>query len=126
MVNTAGDGSSIKLADTAGGSLEWQLRYESLSDAELATLQQFFVAMEGSLNTFTFLDPGANLLAWSEEFTNAAWKADPLLGLTGGMADPLGGTGSWTLHNSGAGPQALTQTLNAPAEYIYSFRFLRL
>jgi len=121
VVNTAADGSSIKLADVAGGSLEWQLQYSALGDSELAALQQFFTSMEGSLNAFTFLDPSANLLAWSEELDNAAWQAGPLLQLAGGVADPMGGTGAWLLSNSGAAPQSLTQTLNAPGAYIYCF-----
>jgi hypothetical protein len=121
VVNSAADGSSIKLADAAGGNLEWQLQYNALADSELAALQQFFTAMEGSLNAFTFVDPSANLLTWSEELNNAAWQADPLLRLTGGVTDPMGGTGAWLLSNSGAGPQGLTQTLNAPRVYTYCF-----
>lgn len=121
VVNPAADGSSIKLADAAGGSLEWQLQYNALADSELAALQKFFTSMEGSLNAFTFVDPSANLLAWSEELSNAAWHADPLLHLTGGVTDPKGGTGAWLLSNSGAGPQGLTQTLNAPGVYTYCF-----
>ena len=62
------------MADPAGATVEWQLQYANLSDTELAALQQFFTAMEGSLNSFTFLDPAANLLAWSEDLTNAVWR----------------------------------------------------
>jgi hypothetical protein len=121
VVNMGADGSSAKLPDEGGGSLEWQLQYQGLSDGELATLQQFFISMEGSLNAFTFLDPSANLLARSEELNNSAWQADPMLQLSGGIADPLGGTGGWTLQNNGGGPQRLTQTLNVSAGYTYSF-----
>ncbi|MGA2275597.1 MAG: hypothetical protein ABSH00_18755 [Bryobacteraceae bacterium] len=121
VVNAAADGSSIKLADPAGATIEWQLQYANLSDAELAALQQFFTDMEGSLNSFTFLDPAANLLAWSEDLTNAVWEAAPFLTLSGGVADPLGGSNAWQLANSGEGAQALTQTLNAPTCYTYCF-----
>ncbi len=119
VVNAAADGSWIKLADPAGETVGWQIRYANLSDAELDALQQFFTAMEGSLNTFTFLDPAANLLAWSEDLTNAVWEPAPFLTLSGGMADPLGGSNAWQLTNSGGGAQALTQTLNAPTNYTY-------
>lgn len=121
VVNPAADGTSIKLADPAGGSLEWRLEYRGLSDAELANLQQFFSAMEGSLNGFTFLDPCGNLLAWSKELSNTVWHADPLLALSGGVTDALGGSNGWHLVNSGGGPQSVTQTLNAPGGYIYCF-----
>jgi hypothetical protein len=121
VVNTTADGHSVKLADTAGASIEWRLQYSALSDDELAALQQFFTSMEGALNAFTFLDPSTNLLAWSEELNNAAWQTGPLLQLTGAVADPTGGTGAWLLNNSGTGPQSVTQTLNAPGQYKYCF-----
>ncbi len=121
VVNAAADGSSIKLADPAGATVGWQLRYANLSDTELAALQQFFTAMEGSLNSFTFLDPVANLLAWSEDLTNAVWQAAPFLTLSGDAPDSLGGRNAWRLANSGEGAQTLTQVLNAPACYTYCF-----
>jgi len=121
VVNALADGSSIKLADPAGEATGWQLQYSNLSDAELNALAQFFEAMEGSLNTFTFLDPAANLLAWSEDLANAVWEAAPFLTVSGGVADPLGGGNAWQLANPGEGAQALTQTLNVPTSYTYCF-----
>src|ERR1700693_856221 len=118
--NMAAEGSSIKLADPNGAITEWQLRYDGLSDAELSNLQQFFAAAEGSLNGFTFLDPAGNLLAWSEDLTNAVWEPGPLLASGGSVADPLGGSRAFHLTNSGEGAQSMTQTLNVPAGYIYS------
>jgi hypothetical protein len=120
VTNTAADGSSIKLADPNGSLTEWQLRYEGLSDAELSSLQQFFAATEGSLNGFTFLDPAGNLLAWSEDLTNAVWEAGPFLASVGGITDPFGGSRAFHLTNSGEGAQSVSQTLNVPAGYIYS------
>src|ERR1700749_3291790 len=74
VVNSLADGSSVRLADVNGGTVGWKLQYKELSDAELTSLQQFFVACEGSLNTFTYLDPAGNLFAWSEDLSNSAWK----------------------------------------------------
>jgi hypothetical protein len=119
VVNTMADGSVVKLADPAGAITEWQLQYTDLSDAEAAALEQFFLSMEGSLTIFTFLDPTANLFAWSDQLTNDVWTADPFAGLAGGVADPLGGTNGWTLSNSGEAPQGVYQTLNAPGGYTY-------
>jgi hypothetical protein len=121
VVNAAADGTSIKLADPAGATVGWRLQYTNLSDTELAALQQFFTTMEGSLNGFTFLDPTANLLAWSEDLMNAVWQAAPFLTLSGGEADPLGNSNAWQLANPGEGAQTLTQTLNAPTGYTYCF-----
>ena len=121
IVNEAADGSAVKLIDVGGGKVEWQLSYSGLSDTEMAALQQFFLSTEGSLNGFTFLDPGANLLAWSEVLTDSAWNAEPALTLSGGIPDAIGGSNGWHITNSGGGPQALSQTLNAPGGYRYCF-----
>lgn len=119
VVNTTADGRTIKLPDVAAQTTEWQLQYNGLSDGELATIQQFFAAMEGSLNGFTFLDPNGNLLAWSDDPSQVEWQKASFLALTGGGADPYGGTCAWRVANSGAGAQSLSQTLNAPAVYVY-------
>lgn len=119
VVNTAADGSRVVYSDTPGGTLEWQLSYTGLSDAELAALKAFHAAAEGSLTAFTFLDPAGNLLAWSEDLDNAVWSLAPFLTVSGGVADPLGGTAGWHANNAGAGPQSILQTLNAPAGYLY-------
>jgi hypothetical protein len=119
VVNTTADGRAIKLPDVAAQTTEWQLQYTGLSDGELATIQQFFAAMEGSLNGFTFLDPNGNLLAWSDDPSQVEWQKASFLTLTGGGADPSGGTCAWHAANSGAGAQSLSQTLNAPAVYVY-------
>jgi hypothetical protein len=121
ICNAAADGSWVKLGDPGAASMEWQLEYCGLSDTEIGALQQFFRAAEGSLNGFTFLDPGANLLAWSEVLNNSSWSASPFLTLEGGIADALGGTNGWHLSNAGSGPQRLTQTLQAPGDYTYCF-----
>jgi hypothetical protein len=114
VVNRAADGSSIRLADPTAEVGEWLLRYAELSDDELAALQQFFISAGGSLNGFTFLDPSANLLAWSEDLTNAVWQKGPFLSATAG-------TGFWNLSNAGGGPQALSQTISGPGDYLYCF-----
>jgi len=119
LVNTAADGTTIKLADAGAATLEWQLKYAVLSDSELATLLQFFAAAEGTLNSFTFVDPTANLLAWSNELSDAAWNAASFLSLSRANADPAGGNNAWQATNSGAAPQDFSQTLTAPGGYVY-------
>jgi hypothetical protein len=119
VVNRAADGSTVKLADPAGESTEWSLSYSGLSNDEAAALRAFFDAVEGSLIGFTFVDPAGNLLAWSEELTEAAWQKDPLLSATPGISDPAGGTNAWRLTNMGAGTQSMAQTIEAPGRYQY-------
>ena len=84
--------------------------------AEKHSPPEFFRAAEGTLNGFTFLDPTGNLLAWSDQLDNAVWQKDPLLTLTGGVADPQGGTLGWRLSNGGGAGQGLGQTLAAPGQ----------
>jgi hypothetical protein len=119
VVNTSLDGRAIKLADPAAEITEWQLAYAGLTDDEVAALEQFFAATEGTLNSFTFLDPTGNLFAWSDKLDNAAWAKDPFFSIAGGIADPAGGTNAWHLTDSGAGAQNISQTLSAPAGYLY-------
>ena len=119
VINTTADGRTIKSQDMAAQTTEWQLQYTGLSDAELMTLARFFGSVEGSLNGFTFLDPNGNLLAWSDDPSQVQWQKASYLTLTGGGADPSGGMRAWHVVNSGAGAQSLTQTLNAPAVYVY-------
>jgi len=120
VVNALPDSSSIKLADPYGELTEWELKYTSLSDSEALALQQFFVSTEGSLNVFTFLDPTANLLSWTNQLDNVVWSKDPFLSIAAGVADPTGGTNGWQAGNSGAGAQTITQTLSVPGAYVYS------
>jgi hypothetical protein len=112
VINQAADGSSVRLSDPAGESTEWRLEYAGLSDSEAAAIEAFFTAAEGSLNGFTFVDPAGNLLAWSGALDNGVWQRDPLLTVTAI-------TGGWTLTNTGAAPQMVAQTINAPGEYTY-------
>jgi hypothetical protein len=119
LIHTAADGTVIKLADPGAAIVEWHLKYAALSDPELATLLQFFAAAEGTLNNFTFVDPTANLLAWSNELSNAVWSAGSFLSLAGTNADPTGGNNAWQVTNSGTAPQDLSQTLTAPGGYVY-------
>lgn len=101
LVNTAADGTAVKLADPGAATVEWQLKYASLTDSELGALLQFFAAAEGTLNSFTFVDPTANLLAWSSDLSNAVWEAASFLSLAGANTDPAGGNNAWQVSNSG-------------------------
>lgn len=119
VVNTLEDGSFIKLADHLGETTEWRLQYVDLSDQEASALEAFFQATEGSLGVFTFLDPTANLLDWSDHLDHAVWIKGPMLTIAGGYADPTGGMNAWRLSNSSVAAQSLTQILRAPGGYSY-------
>lgn len=120
VLNELADRSTIKVADPQGAITQWRLEYTNLSDAELSSLQQFFISTEGSLNIFTFLDPTGNLFAWSDHLDNEVWTVGPYVSLTANVADPLGGTNGWQMSNSGAGPQSISQVLCTPGAYLYT------
>ncbi len=119
ITNQLGDGSTIKMADATAETIEWHLSYVGLSDSEALALEEFFQAAEGSLNVFTFVDPAANLLAWSERLDKPVWNPDPLLGIAGGFTDTFGGNSAWHISNPGMAPQKVLQTLAAPGGYVY-------
>src|SRR3954470_1105302 len=110
VINRAPDGRSIKWADPAGEVTEWALHYSELSDDEASTLQKFFLAAEGTLQQFTFLDPTANLLAWSDKLEESVWLKGPLLTARAGR-----------LNNAGSGSQTISQSIAGPEGYLYCF-----
>jgi hypothetical protein len=119
VVNQSWQGYQVKLADAGAGITEWHLAFAEISDQELAALEALFHAVEGRLTPFTFLDPADNLLAWSEQQNQAVWQADPLLTLTGGVADPMGGTAAYQISNPTAATLMLQQSIGAPASLDY-------
>lgn len=121
IINQLADGHTVKFADAGGEQAAWQLTYQDLTDSEIATLQQFFLACEGQLNGFTFLDPLGNLLAWSEALNQPVWQASTLLQLTSGIDDPKGGTGATRIVNPTGSDLGLQQTVNAPGGLVYCF-----
>ncbi len=120
MGNTLADGSRIVYADGPLRANAWDLTLRDLSDNECAAIQQLFESVEGRKGTFTFLDPVSNLLAHSEELDGSCWTKDPMLQITTGIDDPMGGHRAIRLINAGQTGQSLTQSLAAPAWFGYS------
>lgn len=121
VVNVMADGRTIKYADTGADLVEWRLQYEGLSDAEADSIRQLVESAEGRLNSFTFLDPAGNLLAWSESLDQPAWEASSLLSIQSGIADPLGTSRATRITNNGQADLAIQQILNAPGWFSYCF-----
>jgi hypothetical protein len=115
------DGRSVTLAEPQASTIQWDLNFEAMSEAEATSLQAHFDASQGRGGEFVFLDPAGNLLRWSEEFTDAVWIADPLLSIAAGIADPLAGTSAFTLTNVSGVEQRLTQTIDGNGGYFYCF-----
>ena len=121
VVNTLADGSAAKLPDPGATMVAWELQFASLSGSERAKLEGFFHAVEGRLGSFTLLDPTENLLLWSGDLNAGVWTAGPQLSVTGGVADPEGGTSATHLANAGAASQSIAQSIEAPGWHCYCF-----
>ena len=119
--NTLEDGSRITLADPFVTSIKWKLTYAGITDSELGELQAFFESVEGRLNEFTFLDPTANLLVWSESLSNAAWQSSTLLSFSPGIADPIGTQRATGVSNSAPGDISILQTAAIPSNLVCCF-----
>ena len=119
--NQLASGFTIRMEDTGAQKVQWQLRYSSLTDGERSSIENLFEASEGQLNTFTFLDPSDNLLMWSEDLTQTVWTADPLLQVTGGVSDPMGGSDAMQLTNTAQTTQEIVQSTSGPSSFVYCF-----
>ncbi len=120
VTNSLEDGSTIRLADPVY-KLVWNLRYEGLSPDEWNALSSFFASVQGQLQTFTFTDPTANLLSWSEDFSKTVWEVDPLLQITAGFGDPFQGTSASQATNTAQAAQGVFQQIPGPGSYSYCF-----
>jgi hypothetical protein len=112
--NETRDGSVTQIGDPDYEERSWDLAFRDLTDAEWEDLDTLFTMSEGKLGVFTFLEPGSNLLAWSEKLTQSPWNVSG--GAADGQSDPFGGSRGSRLN---AGSSAV-QTIAAPASYRYA------
>jgi len=117
--NQLTNGDTIRMSDPNAAVIRWQLQYTGLTDAEWSSIEAFFETAEGMLNTFTFLDPTDNLLTWSEDWTKPIWSVDPLLQVSKGVQDPLGGTGAMQVTNTGQAAQRVVQLVGGASWFQY-------
>jgi hypothetical protein len=120
ILNELESGEQIMLPDRTAGQIEWRLTFDDLTGAEASGLSSLFTSSHGSFGAFTFVDPIANLLGWSEDLTRPDWQAG-LLHTSGTIGDPLGTNRAWSILNGSAGTQALQQTLGIPGDYVACF-----
>lgn len=121
VANQLPSGYTIRMADTGAQKVQWRLQYSSLTDSERSAIESLFQGSQGQLETFTFLDPTGNLLNWSEDWTQAVWTTDPLLQVTGGVQDPLGGSDAMQLTNTAQTTQQILQNISGPSAFVYCY-----
>jgi hypothetical protein len=120
IANVLESGERITLADPYANQIGWQLTYQDLSDAEVQKVTDLFNSCQGSAAMFSFADPTAHLIGWSEDLTRPDWQAG-LLVATAGVADPLGTQRAWSLANNTTGVLSLQQTLGLSGDYVACF-----
>lgn len=120
ITNRFENGERISIPDANAGRIEWTLTYKDLSDPESSALKAFFRAARGAFGTFSFLDPAANLLGWSDDPTFSDWQRG-LLDITPGRIGPDGSFAGFTLTNLAGAPEHLSQTVALPGEYTTCF-----
>lgn len=111
------DGSETRLADPDAEQRSWDLSLDGLSAAEWNDVEALFTTVNGRYGTFLFLEPGANLLSWSDQLQNGVWQAHGGAAVVGGTSDPLGGSLGFTV--SGGAGAALRQALAVPTSFRY-------
>lgn len=92
-LNVQEDGTRYRYSDPDPIRIAWTLRYQHLTSSETNALEAFFKTTLGPVLPFTFLDPLNNLLAWSEDLSDAIWQKSPLLNASG---TTLSGAGTAT------------------------------
>ena len=107
------DGTAISLSDSAAFYVRWKLTFQDLSDQEAQTLTSFFAATQGSVQPFLFLDPAANHLLWSEDFSQSAWQTTGL-SFGGASAGPLSGAAATRVQNQTTATLKLAQQTQLP------------
>jgi hypothetical protein len=111
-------GSEAIAVNRSAVRIEWELRYEELTDAEAGMIESLFAESRGGLGSFCFIDPAANLLKDSFDLTSAAWQRDPMLVVTEQGREP-GLDRVFRVSNQGQAPQGVRQALGVPASYTY-------
>lgn len=97
----------------AAAEVEWRLSYDELTDDEARALEQHFDAMSGAAGRFTFVDPLANLLRWSEDVSAEGWARGA--GLASQAMSDEAGEVYFALSNGGGGEVTLAQAVSLPA-----------
>lgn len=112
--NQMRNGNTVHLADPDFEQRSWDLVLRDLTDTEWQAIEDLYHATRGKIGSFAFLDPGANLLRWSENPAQAPWS--PTGVAIESEPDPFGGLRAAQLPSG----LSVSQSLNAPAGYRYA------
>jgi hypothetical protein len=103
-----------------GEHAEWRLKFTGLTTAEAQTLQQFHRDVRGAFHSFRFCDPLSNLLAWSEDPTQAPWARTGALSITLVPGPNAGTRQTAQVLNLSAAEVLLQQAVGCSPNFAYS------
>lgn len=114
LVETTSPGGSVSRArGESEATRRWRLRFEDLTDAEAQAILALHEACGGGWRRFTFLDPLANLLAWSEDLNAAVWEKAGGVSVTSAMQGD--GLMAFTVTNASQAQGGVRQRIELPA-----------
>ncbi len=73
LVNDLPGGDRIVARSEDGRTITWEVRLTDLNPLEAGQIVDLFEQAEGRLKPFRFMDPGSNLLAWTDDFSKPCW-----------------------------------------------------
>ena len=111
--NSFSAGEEIDYGDVQFEMRRWELPLADLEDAEWQAIRELFEETGGRRLPFTFVEPGANLLAWSESLDEDVWTRSAGVTVSDGQPDPIGGSAATNL--SAGVSWTVSQTIAASA-----------
>jgi hypothetical protein len=118
LINSGSGANEIISSDADFQMRVWEWPLGQLTDGEWQGIEDLFQMSEGRLGTFLFLEPGQNLLSWSERLADPIWQKGSGISVTDEQPDPMGGMGAVRVTSSGGGA-TVSQVLPIPASYRY-------
>lgn len=111
-------GEEIDFGDVALEARRWELPLTELENEEWQAIQDLFEETGGRRLPFTFVEPGSNLLAWSESLDEDVWVKSAGIAIEAGQPDPSGGTTATSL--SAGASWTVSQAIAAPASRAFT------
>jgi hypothetical protein len=88
------DGTDQRYRDSAGPLYSWQIRLDQLDETEMAEMQAFFLANQGSFASFAFTDP------WSGQVYQSCSLSSDSMNIAS-LAEMQGSTSLTVVQNRG-------------------------
>lgn len=111
-------GEEIDYGDASFETRRWELPLTDLEDSEWQAIRDLFEETGGRRLPFTFVEPGANLLAWSESLEQEVWAKSSGVSVNSGQPDPGGGSAATNL--TAGGNWTVSQSIAAPASRAFA------